>query len=122
MSGYVYDQASGRFAGPDGEVLADGYSGHGAGVNNPAMEAVAGVGRIPRGQWLIGLRPLVRSSVGPLALALTPVGHDAHGRTLFRIHGDTRAMNRTASHGCVILPREVRQHIIAAGVTTLTVA
>lgn len=121
MSGYVYEQASGRFLAPDGHEMARGYSGHGAGVNNPAMEAVVGVGPIPRGTWAIDLKPLLRSSVGPLALALSPVGHDAHGRSLFRIHGDTRAMNRTASHGCIVLPREVRRDIIAAGVTALTV-
>lgn len=52
---------------------------------------------------------------------LDPVGHAAHGRTLFRIHGDSRLSPGTASEGCIILPRHVRAQISASGDIDLVV-
>jgi hypothetical protein len=121
MTQWIYEQATGKMVYPDGRTLAQGYSGHGAGLNNPAMEAVAGEGPIPAGHWSIDPTPLSHTACGPLALALTPDGFDPHGRSLFRIHGDTAAMDHTASDGCIILPRPVRQAIIDSGVTRLVV-
>jgi|SRR6185369_16627747 len=101
-----------------GRVVAVGYSGHGEGRNNPAMEASAGVGPIPAGQWSIG--PMRDSpSLGPVVMDLVPVGHDAHGRSLFRIHGDNAAHD--ASHGCIVLPRPARALIGASPERTLEV-
>ncbi len=40
---------------------------------------------------------------------LDPVGHDALGRTDFRIHGDN--VNHDASHGCIILGPLIRRAI-----------
>lgn len=118
---YTYEQRTGRFLKPDGTLLATGYSGIAKGLNNPAMEDVRGVGPIPAGDWSIDLHPVPPEHVGPFALALLPVGHNAHGRSLFRIHGDNVLGNHTASHGCIILGRPARQAIIAAGVTALRV-
>jgi hypothetical protein len=42
---------------------------------------------------------------------LTPVGHNANGRTRLYIHGDNAALNHSASEGCVILPRDIRLRI-----------
>jgi hypothetical protein len=44
---------------------------------------------------------------------LTPLGHNANGRSDFRIHGDNST--HTASTGCIILPPHVRQQISASG-------
>ncbi len=121
MTQWTYEQATGKMIYPDGRTVAQGYSGRGAGLNAPDQEAVAGVGPIPRGTWSIDLTPLVHTVCGPLALALTPTDFDPHGRSLFRIHGDTAALDHTASDGCIILPRPARQAIIAAGVTKLVV-
>jgi len=121
MTQWTYEQATGKMVYPDGHTVAQGYSGRGAGLNNPDDEAVAGVGPIPRGTWSIDPVPLEHTACGPLALALTPEGFDPHGRSLFRIHGDTAAMNHTASDGCIILARPVRQAIIDSGVTRLDV-
>jgi len=121
MTQWTYAQASGTMTYPDGHTIAQGYSGHGTGLNNPAAEAVQGVGPIPAGEWVIDPVPLAHTACGPLALALTPIGFDAHGRGLFRIHGDNAAMNHTASDGCIILARPVRQAIIDSGVTRLCV-
>ncbi|MFT4091330.1 MAG: hypothetical protein QM645_11400 [Asticcacaulis sp.] len=118
---YIYKQATGEFLRPDGKVLAVGYAGYQDGVNNPALEASRAVGPIPRGPWSIGLTPLKYTTVGPVALPLEPLGHSAHGRTLFRIHGDNTRGDRSASRGCIILPRSIRDHITKAGVTRLLV-
>ena len=46
---------------------------------------------------------------------LTPQsGTNTYGRDGFLIHGDNTAMNHTASHGCIILPRIVRAGIDAS--------
>ena len=121
MTQWTYEQATGKMVYPDGATVAQGYSGHGTGLNNPDDEAVAGAGPIPRGTWSIDPTPLMHTACGPLALALTPDGFDPHGRSLFRIHGDTAAMDHSASDGCIILARPVRQAIIDSGVTRLVV-
>lgn len=85
-----------------------GYSGCGAGRNNPALEAKAGVGPVPRGRYIIG-SPHHSERVGPVAMFLTPVGHDARKRSALMIHGDNST--HTASRGCVVLTRNVRTNI-----------
>ncbi len=121
MSQWTYEQSTGKMIYPDGHTLAQGYSGHGTGLNNPDQEGVAGVGPIPRGAWTIDLAPLAHTACGPVALALAPDGFDPHGRSLFRIHGDNAAMDHTASDGCIILARPVRQAIVDSGVARLCV-
>ena len=121
MSVWTYEVKTGVLLSPSGEMAGRGYSGHGIGLNNPDHEADRAVGPIPVGMWSIDLHPLEHTSVGPLALALSPLGHNAHGRSLFRIHGDNRSMNHSASHGCIILARPIRQAIIDSGVNKLNV-
>ena len=45
---------SGALRNKDGVYVTDAYSGHGPGVNNPDMQAAAGVGPIPVGDYRIG--------------------------------------------------------------------
>lgn len=97
-----------------------GYSGHGPGLNNPAMEGFADVGPIPAGRYAIG-PPHTHGELGPLAMRLTPINHDAHGRSGFFIHGDNSLMNHTASHGCIILGRAIRSVIAANGIHQIEV-
>ncbi len=85
-----------------------GYSGFGAGRNNGAMEWVDDVGPIPCGLYEIG-PSYQHIHLGPIVMNLTPVGHDAHGRTLFRIHGNNATND--ASHGCIVQDRPVREEI-----------
>ena len=118
---WTYNQKSGFLTDPDGAPYPGNYSGRGNGLNNPTKEAVHRVGPIPAGWWKIRLTPLKKTVCGPLALPLTPVGHDAHGRTKFRIHGDNALRDHTASEGCIIAPPATRQAIITAGVTDLLV-
>ncbi|GGL48544.1 tlde1 domain-containing protein [Caulobacter rhizosphaerae] len=108
---WSYSQSTGELR-QAGRVVARGYSGAGktkeAGRNNPVMEAVVATGPIPRGLWRIG--PAYKNAnLGPICMNLDPVGHDAHGRTLFRIHGNNRVDD--ASHGCIILGPTIRTMI-----------
>jgi len=104
---FTYEQRTGRFL-DEGVEVAKGYSGWGAGANNPDLENLRGVGPIPRGRYMIG-PPRFSRNVGPVAMYLWPVGHTAHGRSALMIHGDNRTS--TASRGCVIIPRVVREAV-----------
>ena len=107
---FVYSQSTGELL-YDGVLLATGYAGYGEGRNNPHLENVENVGPIPKGLYLIG-EPRDSKRTGPHVLDLTPVDHDALGRTSFQIHGDNRTND--ASHGCIIMPRKIREYIAAA--------
>lgn len=104
---YVYESSTGRFL-KHGVQVATGYSGYGISKNRPEREHIRGEGPIPRGRYMIGPARFSRN-VGPVAMYLWPVGHDAHGRSALMIHGDNRT--QTASRGCIILPRVVRDEV-----------
>ena len=98
-----------------------GYSGAARGKNNPAMQAAVGVGPIPLGRWtIIGRHDSAHTGPSTLVLAPDP-DTETFGRSEFRIHGDSIAHPGTASHGCIILPRAVRDTIWASGDRTLQV-
>jgi hypothetical protein len=107
---WTYRQQTGALL-HDDAVVATGYSGAGPGKNNPADEAIPNVGPIPRGAYIIGT-PKDSPHMGPEALPLTPDGHDALGRSGFFMHGDNEA--HTASTGCIIMPRQVRDQVAAS--------
>lgn len=71
------------------------------------MEAIKGVGPVPRGLYVMG-QPVYSPNTGRYTLSLTPQGHDAHNRTLLRMHGDNSLSNLSASHGCIIQRFPVR--------------
>lgn len=120
---WKYDQSTGDLHDPSGGFVGTGYSGAGRtleeGRNNPAMEADPGKGPIPAGLWSIGAPVDHPDTIGPYAMPLTPVGHDAHGRSAFFIHGNNKTDN--ASHGCVILAPAMRHAIWNSGDHTLEV-
>ncbi len=100
----------------DGQFIAKGYSGFESGRNNPALQGVRDIGPIPRGQYEIGVPEAVLTPGphGPFVLPLTPAaGTDTHGRAGFLIHGDSVQHPGGASHGCIILPRPIREEIAA---------
>lgn len=107
---WLYSQRTGELWNGEGQWLASGYSGFGSGKNNPNLEDVRNVGPIPRGLYKIGTA-YDSSRVGPCAIPLEPVDHDCHGRCDFRAHGDSRSNPGTASKGCIILPRKIRNQI-----------
>ena len=107
---WTYEQATGRFS-HDGVAVAFGYSGRDEGKNNPAMQYLQGIGPLPRGAYTIG-DAVDTDTHGPCVM---PLSHDASnemfGRSGFLIHGDSIAAPGTASHGCIILPRAIRDLI-----------
>ena len=117
------------------------YSGHGDGLNNPLLEAVADVGPIPEGKWFIeavintdpATNPFANPSpdrignwlsseahLGPWVWILSWVsqadGNPAwlfpqRDRKSFRVHGDSSAQDHTASEGCIVAPLAARMLI-----------
>jgi type VI secretion system (T6SS) effector TldE1-like protein len=112
---WTYAQKSGELQ-QDGKPVATGYSGAGAGKNNPAMQNVRNVGPIPEGDWTIAGPPADTTDHGPYVLKLNPaVGTETFGRSGFLMHGDSKEHPGCASHGCVILPRAVREQVWTSG-------
>lgn len=112
---WTYAQKTGELQ-QDGAHVASGYSGAGAGKNNPEMESVHDVGPIPRGNWTIVGPPVNTPDHGPYVLRLQPdAGTDTFGRTGFLMHGDSKESPGCVSHGCVIMPRAVREQVWTSG-------
>jgi len=88
-----------------------GYSGNGDGLNNPAMEDKMDIGPIPRGLYRIeGFFDDLEK--GPVVTHLDPdPSNEMYGRSGFMIHGDNQSMNHSASDGCIILDRDIREAI-----------
>ena len=116
---WIYEQSTGKLH-FKGKVVAQGYAGRGKGLNNPDAEKERNVGPVPRGEYTIG-EAFKHPTIGPLVMRLTPIGHTAHGRSGFLIHGDNRKMDRSASRGCIILPPAVRTQIAESPVKRLRV-
>lgn len=94
-----------------GGLIASGiFSGHGAGLNNPDMEHVVGIGPIPRGIHIIGPLEASHGKLGPNVMTLTPApGTKDFGRSGFFMHGDYEGdVQRDASDGCIIAPLAIR--------------
>lgn len=112
---WTYAQKTGELQ-RDGKAVASGYSGAGEGKNNPEMQSVRNVGPIPQGDWTITGPPVNTAEHGPYVLRLTPqLGTEAFGRDGFLMHGDSKNAPGTASHGCVIMPRTVREQVWESG-------
>jgi hypothetical protein len=117
---WTYTQRTGQLA-RDGVVVAIGYSGHEAGKNNPEMADVPNVGPIPCGMYRI-TDPLDSPTKGPHVMHLLPSSvNRMFGRSAFLIHGDSREHPGGASHGCIIMSREIRERISDSGDCSLMV-
>jgi len=103
----VYKQDNGELE-LDEHFEGLGYSGTGKGRNNPEAESEVNVGPIPKGRYSIGPAH-DHPTLGAVVFNLEPVGHDAHGRSAFRIHGDSKSHD--ASHGCIVAGRTIRERI-----------
>lgn len=109
-----YEQESGQLS-QNGADVAIGYSGAGNGKNNPAMQDAQKIGPIPKGVYTIG-EPHDTPTHGPYVLRLTPdPSNEMCGRSGFLIHGDSVKAPGTASEGCIIMPRWVREQVWESG-------
>lgn len=112
---FTYSQSSGEFAANDidEDFVTRCASGHGEGLNNPAMERVIGIGPIPRGSYFIG-RAGDHIRLGEEVMPLTPFSsNDMFGRDDFYIHGaeiGTTIMEPgDSSDGCILMERDKRE-------------
>lgn len=115
---WYYNSRTGSVFHPLIGIIGKGYSGTDVGRDNPEAENLREVGAIPRGKWRIGLA-YTHNKLGVLCMNLAPIGHNAFGRSSFRIHGDNK--KNDASTGCIILNRKIRQMISDSNDTSLIV-
>jgi hypothetical protein len=115
---FVYVQKTGKLT-LDGQEVATGYAGKGEGKNNPDKEKERNVGPIPAGLWKIGKARDFKGMKN--CFDLIPDGHDAHKRSGFLIHGDSKDRPGAASEGCIILDAATRKKIADSGITRLRV-
>jgi hypothetical protein len=114
---WTFRQSSGALLDATGKCVATGYSGHGVGLNDGAMQNVVGIGPIPRGLWSIA-PPRDTPAHGPYVLPLIPhADTDCCGRDGFLIHGDevAHAGEHLASEGCIILDLATREAVWNSG-------
>lgn len=95
-----------------GGLIARGiWSGHGDARNDVGRESEKGVGPIPAGVYNIG-NMLDGGHLGPHVMALTAIEGNQYGRSGFYIHGDhANDTDNSASDGCIIAPRLIRDEI-----------
>lgn len=110
---WLYEISTGRFydALSSSRYVGTGYSGARHRANDRLSVHVQGEGAIPPGLYRAGTaRDL--DSLGPHAIPLIPDdANEMFGRSGFYVHGDNKAGNRTASRGCIILNRSIRDMI-----------
>ena len=118
---WTFNQKTGELQ-QDGRHVANGYSGAGQGKNNPDLQHVRNVGPIPQGEWTVAGPPVDSAEHGPYVLRLEPSdATETFGRSGFLMHGDSKTAPGTASHGCVIMPKFVREEVWQSGDRTLEV-
>jgi len=123
----TYSQTIGIFTMPDGTTY-HGHAGKGAGLNNPEMQNVHGVGPLPQGlynleTWKDGSAYSAEDArLGPFVCRLDPdPANEMYGRNGFFLHGGDGSNPPTDSEGCIVLFRAAREAIAATGETQLTV-
>lgn len=118
---WIYAQKTGVLR-RNGQAVGTGYSGFDNGKNNPDMQAIHDVGPIPQGEWTISGPPFNTAEHGPFVLRLEPSATtDTFGRSGFLMHGDSIQAPGTASKGCIIMPRLIREQVWNSGDTALEI-
>ena len=108
---WIYEQLTGRLFDADGNLVGVGYSGAGQWKNRPSAQNVKDRGPIPAGSYIVH-DPVDTHTHGPYALPLSPhLDNKMFDRAGFLIHGDSMVDPGSASEGCVIQARDVREKI-----------
>lgn len=106
---WTYQQETGKLLSDHGVLAGTGYSGNGEFKNRPDAQMLKDHGPIPQGRYTIG-KPYDSADHGPYVLPLHPhIGNQMFGRDAFLMHGDSKSAPGTASKGCIIMPRVVRE-------------
>jgi Protein of unknown function (DUF2778) len=113
---WTFEQATGRLYDAQMKLIAVGYSGNGAGLNNASMQNVMDVGPIPQGVYTFGELIPHDPVVGEYAIPLIPdPNNEMFGRSAFFIHGNDPQNDHNASEGCIVLPFTIRQEVWESG-------
>lgn len=108
---WSYEIKSGFLRDPTGVYVSTGYSGEPDAINDPLKTNIPDVGPIPCGVYTIG-SPVDTSTHGPYVMGLHPSRNTiTFGRSGFLMHGDSIEHPGAASHGCIIMPRSVRERV-----------
>jgi hypothetical protein len=123
---WTYVQKTGELL-HNGSHEAFGYSGYNnpdtgqEGKNNPDLQGAHEIGPLPVGRYVIQ-GPKDTVTHGPFVLPLVPSPENQmFGRSCFLIHGDSVLEPGTASRGCIIMARAIRNEIALSGDPTLEV-
>lgn len=112
---WTWEIDTGTLRSAAGTVVGSGYAGAPDHINLAISQALKDRGPIPEGRYLID-PPVDTRTHGPFVLWLTPnPSNQMFGRSGFGIHGDSVVHPGTASEGCIILARAIRQIIWASG-------
>ncbi|QZE56388.1 hypothetical protein pEaSNUABM40_00194 [Erwinia phage pEa_SNUABM_40] len=112
---WKYEQTTGRLYNAAGKVVATGYAGKGQHKNKHESQAVVGMGPLPVGHYTLNA-PRTSAKTGPYAMDLTPAADNVmFGRSAFQMHGDSIKAPGTASSGCIIMPRNIREMVWNSG-------
>jgi len=118
---WLYEIISGRLYDDGNNLVGVGYSGNPAHKNDPSACALKDQGPIPPGSYTIQA-PQDTVTHGPFVLPLQPFSsNEMYGRSGFLMHGDSVVNPGTASEGCVIQSRDVREQVWASGDRVLSV-
>ncbi|WOL24432.1 hypothetical protein fHeYen902_086c [Yersinia phage fHe-Yen9-02] len=110
-----YEITSGKMFDKNGKIVATGYSGKGQYKNRADSTSMVGEGPLPVGHYTV-CEPHTSAKTGPYAMNLLPAkSNTMYGRSAFQIHGDSVKAPGTASSGCIILPRTIRELIWNSG-------
>lgn len=117
----IYEITSGRLYSDTDECLSVGYSGSPLHKNDADAQSLRNQGPIPEGTYVIA-EPVDTLTHGPYVLPLTPdPANLMWGRSGFMIHGDSLVNPGTASEGCIIMPRYIREKVWNSGDRNLKV-
>ena len=110
---WTYHQNTGIIT--NGTLHFTGYSGALGYVNIGNDDNIAMKGPIPKGNYSIG-SPVDDPKTGIYSMPLTPATtNEMYGRSEFRLHGDNKLCNHSASEGCIILFHAARVAIWESG-------
>lgn len=110
---FLFKQSTGEFF-SNNSLLTKGYSGHGPGKNNHALQMIKSVGPCPVGIFDIG-EAYDDPKHGPIAFRLTPDPHnEMFNRDGLLIHPDSIEHPGEASEGCICLDKVTRLMIKAS--------
>lgn len=96
----------------DGELVGFGYSGAPGYTNRSSEVDKKSKGPIPPGEWFFDRAPWSRKGPQVMSLIRGPQT-ETFGRSAFMIHGDNKRRNRSASNGCIVFDRHIRDQLAA---------